>query len=69
MRTASLILFSWIGLLAVATAIVLLGDGRAQSTGQDAAKVELKVIKYDQLTQAIKAQKGKIVVVDIWAWY
>jgi hypothetical protein len=28
--------------------------------------VELKPVKYRQLTQAIRAQHGKIVVVDIW---
>lgn len=29
--------------------------------------VEMKVVKYEQLVDAIKANKGKIVVVDIWA--
>jgi thiol-disulfide isomerase/thioredoxin len=29
--------------------------------------VDLRVVKYDALTDAIKAQKGKVVVVDVWA--
>jgi thiol-disulfide isomerase/thioredoxin len=31
------------------------------------ATVDLRVVKYDALTDAIKAQKGKVVVVDVWA--
>src|SRR5690349_12369082 len=31
------------------------------------AAVTLAVVKYDQLTAAIKEQRGKIVVVDIWS--
>jgi thiol-disulfide isomerase/thioredoxin len=30
-------------------------------------KVELKTIKYDKLGEAVRAHKGKVVVVDIWA--
>jgi hypothetical protein len=33
--------------------------------GED--KVELKLVKYDDLTKLIASQKGKIVVVDFWA--
>jgi hypothetical protein len=28
--------------------------------------VELKAVKYRELTRAIRAQRGKVVVVDIW---
>ncbi len=31
------------------------------------AKIELKAVKYDELTAAIREQSGKVVVVDIWA--
>jgi hypothetical protein len=30
-------------------------------------KVELKQVKYDELTKLIADQKGKVVVVDFWA--
>jgi thiol-disulfide isomerase/thioredoxin len=30
-------------------------------------RVELKVVKYDQLTAAVRDQLGKVVVLDIWA--
>lgn len=32
-----------------------------------AGEVTLRVVKYQQLIDAVKAQKGKIIVVDIWA--
>jgi len=28
--------------------------------------VELQVVKYNGLVEAIKAQRGKVVVVDVW---
>jgi thiol-disulfide isomerase/thioredoxin len=31
------------------------------------AKVELKTVKYDALKAAVREQRGKVVVVDIWA--
>ena len=34
---------------------------------KDQSQVELKVVKYDQLKQAIQKSKGKVVVVDFWA--
>ncbi len=33
------------------------------------AEVTLKPIKYQQLIEAVKAQKGNVVVVDVWATY
>jgi thiol-disulfide isomerase/thioredoxin len=32
-----------------------------------AAKVELKAVKYEKLGEAIRAHKGKVVVIDVWA--
>ncbi len=34
-----------------------------------AAEVSLKKVKHDELTKFIKAQKGKVVVLDVWATY
>ncbi|HKB34999.1 MAG TPA: hypothetical protein VKD72_01010 [Gemmataceae bacterium] len=34
-----------------------------------ADQVSLKKVKYDELTKFIKAQKGKVVVLDVWATY
>jgi thiol-disulfide isomerase/thioredoxin len=31
--------------------------------------IELKAVKYEQLTEAVRAHRGKVVVVDIWATY
>jgi hypothetical protein len=42
-------------------------DVRAQDRTPPA--VELKKVKYGQLCEAVQAQRGKIVVVDIWAFY
>ncbi len=30
-------------------------------------EIDLKVVKYDQFVEAIKAQRGKVVVVDVWS--
>jgi len=30
-------------------------------------KVELKLVKYDELTKLLADQKGKVVVIDFWA--
>jgi hypothetical protein len=32
-------------------------------------KVEVKVVKYPELTKTIKQLKGKVVVVDLWSFY
>jgi hypothetical protein len=39
----------------------------APPTGSE--PVELKVVKYDALEAAVRAQKGKVLVVDVWAEY
>lgn len=56
-------------LLAVVLAAGNLGQGQppAPSEGGALAKVELQVVKYKDLCAAIRAQKGKVVVVDLWA--
>ncbi len=37
-------------------------------TGADAAgPVELKLVKYPELGKAVRALKGRVVVVDFWA--
>jgi len=33
------------------------------------AVVELQPVKYDQLVAAVRAQRGKVVVVDVWGVY
>ena len=33
------------------------------------AKIEFRTVKYDGLVKEIRAQKGKIVIVDVWAQY
>ena len=33
----------------------------------DEGKIDLKQVKYDELTKLIANQKGKVVVVDFWA--
>jgi hypothetical protein len=47
--------FGLVGLLCISTA----------ASADD--KVEVKLIKYDELSKFIASQKGKIVVVDFWA--
>jgi len=45
--------------------LVLSAVARSEPARGEAA-VELKQVKYDQLGDAIKAQRGKVVVVDVW---
>jgi hypothetical protein len=54
---------TWVGPLAVWCVAML------AASGQDAAEREppLKVVKFDELKKAIQAQKGKVVVLDLWA--
>lgn len=54
----------------VLLAVVALGVTVALATGNEKAaapKVELKTVKYDALKAAVREQRGKVVVVDIWA--
>jgi hypothetical protein len=52
-------------LLAVAAAgfVAVLAPGGEKPVS---AKVELKTVKYDALKAAVREQRGKVVVVDIW---
>ncbi len=44
---------------------VLISPGAAAPSGETA--VELKVVKYADLVKAVRAQRGKVVVIDVWA--
>ena len=33
----------------------------------DDGKVDLKLVKYDELTKILTDQKGKVVVIDFWS--
>ena len=44
-------------------------DAPVQTPASPPVEVTLKPIKYDALTEAIQAEKGKVVVVDVWANY
>jgi thiol-disulfide isomerase/thioredoxin len=48
-------------------AVVLAAAMAAVSLGQSQDKIELKVLKYDGLSDAIHNLKGKVVVADVWA--
>ena len=39
----------------------------AGGPGQQPGEIKLEVVKYNQLVEAIKAQRGKVVVVDVWS--
>jgi hypothetical protein len=42
------------------------GTSAVVDVRKPAEEVELKVVKYDKLVEAVKAQRGRVVVVDIW---
>jgi hypothetical protein len=46
-------------------AVALLAAGPAAA----AEKVELKVVKYAALGEAVRQHKGKVVLVDFWSTY
>jgi hypothetical protein len=56
-------------LIGLAVPALLLAVQARTSAGdpKDQSKVDLKVVKYDELKEAIKKFKGKVVVVDFWA--
>ncbi len=49
--------------LSLALLGLLLGSAAAQAP----ADVTLKVLKYDELAALVRANRGKVVVVDCWA--
>ena len=52
-------LFLGMGLLGLA---LVAGPSLAEE-----GKVQLKLVKYDELTKILAGQKGKVVVIDFWA--
>jgi thiol-disulfide isomerase/thioredoxin len=61
MRRATLFSIRFLGLLVAAGSVALAAGG--------APEVRIEVVKYGQLAEAVRAQKGKVVVVDVWATY
>jgi thiol-disulfide isomerase/thioredoxin len=56
----------------IALIAALLGspmDRPSAAPPADTATVELKVIRYDEMEAIVRAQKGRVVVVDFWADY
>jgi hypothetical protein len=49
--------------------LALLGTLFLVGSVDAADQVEVKVVKYTVLADTVKAAKGKIVVVDFWAWW
>jgi len=54
-------------LIVLSASFVLLMTDRPHAAPPSAETVELKVVKYDELEAAVRAQKGRVVVVDVWA--
>lgn len=57
----------WLIGLAVPALLLAMPARTPADDPKDQGKVELKVVKYDELKEAIKKFKGKVVVVDFWA--
>lgn len=56
--------------LIVAASWIVVCEGPTPANAEPAgAEVQLKLVKYEELAAAIKALRGKVVVVDIWADY
>jgi hypothetical protein len=52
-------------LIGAASCFVL--DDRGLHAQEAAAKVEVKSVKYDQLVEAVKAHRGKVILIDVWS--
>src|SRR5262249_31410320 len=57
----------WGGLLALLGALGLLAQGTARTQEKGDAAVDLKVVKYEGLAEAIQQNRGKVVIVDFWS--
>jgi len=57
--------FLWIGLVGCLVYSVT----EAAQPPNKPATIELKTVKYDALGEAVRAQQGKVVVVDIWGFF
>jgi len=68
MRRGCLLYLREVLLIAPAVWIVLIlsqGSARAAAPEQKPV-VDLKVVKYNDLVEVVKAQRGKVVVLDVW---
>jgi thiol-disulfide isomerase/thioredoxin len=45
----------------------LLVAGASAALAAGTTEVRIEVVKYGQLVEAVRAQKGKVVIVDVWA--
>jgi hypothetical protein len=52
-------------LIGAATCFVLLD--RQLHAEEAPTKVEVKTVKYDQLVEAVKANRGKVLLIDVWS--
>jgi hypothetical protein len=52
--------------LGVALVLLVARAGNAAPDAPASDAVDIKVLKYKDLCSAIRAQRGKVVVVDIW---
>ena len=59
----------WAAGLIVAALSLVLARGLRAADPPAAGDVQLKVVKYGELVEAVKALRGKVVVVDVWALY
>jgi thiol-disulfide isomerase/thioredoxin len=62
----------WKACCTVVPAVLLLSPNAMHAQGTPASKpaeVALKTVKYPELIEAVKAAKGNVVVVDVWATY
>jgi thiol-disulfide isomerase/thioredoxin len=67
MRCA-IICLPWLVSLMVVVPLALAGTENG-SVLPAPASVDLKIVKYGQLVEAVRALRGKVVVVDVWATY
>jgi hypothetical protein len=66
MRTSRRVLA---GIAAVFLGLIVLTGHAAPEGPPDNGPVTVRDIKYDDLGQLVRAQKGKVVVVDFWGEY
>ena len=66
MRTSRRVLA---GIAAVFVDLIVLTGNAAPETPAGNGPVTVRDIKYDDLGQLVRAQKGKVVVVDFWGEY